>query len=139
MRYSVGLTACALLATAAVGLSGCNQAKSPGDVQADVAKATREAAANDANADARSKQAEAQARQELTQEKADATARAADKSVVALADAAVTEAEGANKIALAQCEALDGDAQKQCRDQANAQLQGVKDRAEAAKKGPLAR
>ena len=47
--------------------------------------------------------------------------------------AAVTETEGATKVALAKCEALEGDAQKQCKDAANAHLQTVKDRAKAAK------
>jgi hypothetical protein len=40
-------------------------------------------------------------------------------------------AEGENKIALAKCEALAGDAQKACKDQANAELKLVKERAKA--------
>ena len=68
---------------------------------------------------------------------ADAKAKAADKRVAAVTDEAVTEAEGETKIALAKCDALQGDAQQQCRDQANSHLQSVKDRAKAAKKGPL--
>src|SRR5690348_12895548 len=134
MRFAV---MCALLATVSVGLSGCNKAKSPDEVQANVAKATSEAAENSAKADANTKQAEAQASEELAKEKADAEAKATDKSVAAVADAAVTQAEGETKIALAKCEALEGDAQKQCRDDANSHLQAVKDRAKAAKKGPL--
>jgi hypothetical protein len=46
-------------------------------------------------------------------------------------------AEGETKIALAKCEAMEGDAQKQCRGDANAHLQAVKDRAKEAKRGPL--
>jgi hypothetical protein len=46
----------------------------------------------------------------------------------------VTQAEGENKIALARCESLAGDAQKACRDQANAQLDLVKQRAKALKR-----
>jgi hypothetical protein len=45
------------------------------------------------------------------------------------------QAEGENKIALAKCEALGGDAQKTCRDQANAQFEMVKQRAKALKSG----
>ena len=59
--------------------------------------------------------------------------RANDKEVRAAADNAIIQAEGENKIALAKCEALAGDAQKACRDQANSQLDMVKQRAKALK------
>src|SRR5215469_2587009 len=134
MRYAV---TCALLASVSLGLSACNKAKSPDEVQANVAKATSEAAENSAKADAQRKQAEAQASEELAKERADAESKATDKSVAAVADQAVAEAEGQTKVALAKCDALEADAQRQCRNQANAHLQAVKDRAKAAKKGPL--
>ena len=124
---------CALLISASLGLAACNKAESPDQVQADVAKATSEAAANDAKADEARKQAEAQASQDLAKAKADAQTNAVDKGIGAVADAAVTEADGQTKIALAKCEALEGDAQKQCKDQASAHLQAVKDRAKTAK------
>lgn len=124
---------CALLVSASVGLTACNKAESPDKVQADVAKATSDAASNDANADAARKQAEAQAKQDMVKAKADAQTQAVDKSIAAVADDAVAEAESETKIALAKCEALEGDAQKQCKNQANAHLQTVKDRAKAAK------
>src|SRR5690348_1225469 len=98
MRFAI---ACALLASLSIGLSACNKAASPDKVQADVAKATREAAADTAKADEKRRQAEAQASQDLAKAKADAEAKAADKSVGAVADAALAEAQGANKIALA--------------------------------------
>ena len=124
---------CALLVSTSVGISACNKAESPEKVQTDVAKATNEAAENNAKADEKIKQTETQAAQDLAKEKSDAAAKAADKSVAAVADAAVTETEGTTKIELAKCEALEGDAQKQCKDKANAHLQTVKDRAKAAK------
>jgi hypothetical protein len=124
---------CALLVSASMGITACNKAESPDKVQADVAKASNDAAEANAKADEARKQTEAQAAQDLAKEKADAGARAADKSVGAVADAAVTETEGATKVALAKCEALEGDAQKQCKDNANAHLQTVKDRAKAVK------
>ena len=52
----------------------------------------------------------------------------------AAADDAVTQAEGENRIALAKCESLADDAQKACKDQANAQLDLVKQRAKALKR-----
>lgn len=124
---------CALIASATLGMAACNKADSPDKVQADVDKATQQAAANDAKADADRKQAETQANEDMVKARAEAQTQAVDKSITAVADQAVTEAEGQTNIALAKCKALDGDAQKQCRDQANAHLQEVKDRAKAAK------
>jgi hypothetical protein len=124
---------CALFVSASLGLSACNKADAPDKAQADIAKATSDAASNDAKADATRKQTEAQANQDMIKARADAQTQAVDKSIAAVADDAVTEAEGQTKIALAKCESLDGDAQKQCKDQANAHLQTVKDRAKAAK------
>ena len=61
--------------------------------------------------------------------------KANDKEVRTAADDAIIQAEGENKIALAKCEALAGDAQKTCKDQANAELDMVKQRAKALKSG----
>jgi hypothetical protein len=129
MRFAI---VCALL-IGAVGLSACNKATSPDKVQADIAKASQEAAANNAKAEETQQKTEIQASDELAKAKADAEAKAADKSVGAVADAALVEAEGANKIALAKCEALEGDAQRQCKDKADAHLKTVKQRVAAAK------
>ncbi len=120
---------CALLASALVGLSACNKAESPDKVQADVAKAQSDAAA--ANAKARDK--EKQVETEAAKDRADAQTKAADKNVGAVVDTAVTEAEGDNKVALAKCEALQGDPQQACKDKANARLNAVKEKAKAAK------
>ena len=118
-----------LLASALLGLSACNQAKSPETVQADVAKAQSDAVADNAKADENVKQVEAQA----AKDRADALAKVADKSVGAIADSAVTEAEGDTKIALAKCQALQGEAQKTCKDEANAHLDAVRAKAKAVK------
>ena len=128
---------CAVIAAASLGLTACNQAKSPEQVQEDVAKATADAADKSAKADAERKQAEAQATDQLAKDKDAAAAKAADTSVAAVADSAVADAEGETKIALAKCQALEGSAQRQCKDDANAHLKAVKDRADAAKKGPV--
>lgn len=120
---------CALLASALLGLSACNKAESPDKVQADVAKAASDAADANAKADEKQKQVEAEA----AKDRADAVAKAADKSVGAVVDSAVTEAQGDTKVALAKCEALEGDAQKACKDKANAHMDAVKEKAKAAK------
>ena len=69
----------------------------------------------------------------VVQDRQDALAKVADNNIDAVADSAVTEAEGETKIALAKCQALEGDAQKACKDQANAHLDAVKAKAKAAK------
>jgi hypothetical protein len=120
---------CALIASAFLSLSACNKAESPDKVQADVAKAQNDAAAENAKADEKVKQVEAAA----VKDRADAVAKVADKSVSAVVDSAVTQAEGDTKVALAKCEALEGDAQKSCKDTANAHLDAVKAKAKAAK------
>ena len=107
---------CALLASALLGLSACNKAESPDKVQADVAKAQSDAVEGNAKADEKQKQVEAEA----AKERVDAQAKAVDKNVSGLVDSAVTQAEGETKVALAKCEALDGDAQKACKDDAKA-------------------
>ena len=119
----------ALLASALLGLSACNKAESPDKVQADVAKAASDAADANAKADEKQKQVEAEA----LKDRADAVAKAADKSVGAVVDSAVTQAEGDTKVALAKCESLEGDAQKACKDKANAHMDAVKEKAKAAK------
>jgi hypothetical protein len=120
---------CALIASALLSLSACNKAKSPEDVQADVAKAQSEAAEANAKADQKVKEVEGA----VVKDRADALAKVTDKNVDAVVDSAVTEAEGENKIALAKCQALEGDAQKACKAEANARLDAVKAKAKAAK------
>jgi hypothetical protein len=122
-------SSCALFASAILCLSACNKAESPDKVQEDVAKAQSTAADDNAKADEKVKQVEADA----AKDRADALAKVADKNVDALADSAVTQAEGETKIALAKCQALEGDAQKACKDAANAHLDAVKTKAKAAK------
>jgi hypothetical protein len=120
---------CAFLASALLGLSACNKAESPDKVQADVAKAKSDAVAENTKADEKVKQVEAEA----AKDQADAAVKAADKSVGAVVDSAVTQAEGDTKVALAKCEALEGDAQKACKDKANAHMDSVNAKAKAAK------
>ena len=119
---------CALLASALLCLSACNKAESPEKVQADVAKAQSNAVEENAKADEKVKQVEAGA----AKDRADALAKVADQSVGAVADSAVTPAEGETKIALAKCQALEGDAQKTCKDEANAHMDAVRAKAKAA-------
>ena len=121
------------LSTAALAvmlaLTGCNQAKSPDKVQADVNKATIDAERKDEKA----AEKEAKADESATNTLSNDLDKAGSKEVKAAADDAITQAEGENKIALAKCESLGGNAQKTCKDQANAELEMVKQRAKALK------
>jgi hypothetical protein len=126
MRAGFFLTAAAATMLA---LSGCNKAESPDKVASDVAKATAEAQKRDVRAEENAEKTDAA----VTNDLATSVDKANDKEVRAAADDAVIQAEGENKVALAKCEALAGDAQKACRDQANAELDMVKQRAKALK------
>ena len=127
-RGSLLLTAAVV---AALVLAGCNKAESPDRVASDVAKATAAAEKKDERAEQQAEKTDATVTNDLAKD----VDKANDKEVRTAADDAVTQAEGENKIALAKCEALAGDAQKQCKDQANAELDMVKQRAKALKSG----
>jgi CO dehydrogenase/acetyl-CoA synthase alpha subunit len=97
---------------------GCNQAKSPSAVENDVAKARSEA--SNKNAKALDKQARVD--------------NSATKSMTdASANTSVAEAEGNYKVAVAKCEALSGDRQQACKDEASAALDMAKAKAKAMK------
>lgn len=117
-------------AAVVLALTGCNKAESPDKVQKDVANATATAEKNDARAEEKEAKADAAATNQLGND----LNKADSKEAHAAADDAVTQAEGDNKVALAKCESLAGDAQKSCKDQANAQLDAVKQRAKDLKK-----
>jgi predicted small secreted protein len=114
MLRSIGYFAMA--AVAAALLAGCNQAKSPSEVAKDVNSASQAAAE-------RTDKAEEKAAAKVADEQKDVRSEQRDAQHVAAVqaqDVAKTEAEGARKVALAKCEALSGDRQQACKDQANA-------------------
>jgi hypothetical protein len=105
-----------MAAVAAALLAGCNQAKSPSEVAKDVNSASQAAAE-------RTDKAEEKAAAKVADEQKDVRSEQRDAQHVAAVqaqDVAKTEAEGARKVALAKCEALSGDRQQACKDQANA-------------------
>jgi hypothetical protein len=102
MKKILVSVACAV--SIACALSACDRAKSGAQV------------AKDTNA------AEEKAAENIDRSERDATHVAAVQNQQ-MAD---TEAEGAYRVALAQCEALSGVAQKSCRDQADANYQLAK-------------
>lgn len=119
-----------LTAIAIVGLCGCNKAEPPAKVQQDVAKATDAAADKDAQAADKLASADSTANKEV----ANAEAKADQRTTDAAGDAVITQAEGDHKVALAQCESLSGQAQKDCKKQADDQLDMVKAKVKQLKK-----
>lgn len=103
-------------------LGGCNQAKSPETVANNVTNAEQKAANNVADA-----------QKDATKDVANAADKVDDKAkdlnnaeVKGAYDVEMTKAEGDRKIALNKCEALSGDAQKACKDVADADYQSAK-------------
>ena len=96
-------------------LTACNHAKDSAQVAQDVSKAEQNAAERTAKAE---RSAEAKVGAQI-----DDTAHTAAVQGQKVEDA---DAEGAHKVALAQCEALSGASQKDCRDQADAAYQQTK-------------
>ena len=123
----LGLTALAVM----LGLTGCNNAKSPDQVAKDVSNATASAEKKDQRADEKDAKADNAARDDIGK----GLDKAASREANASADDAVTRAEGENKIERAKCEALAGDAQKNCIAQADARLDEVKQSAKTLKSG----
>jgi hypothetical protein len=119
-----------LAAIAIVGLSACGKAESPTKVQEDVAKATDSAAENDAKAADKLAAADASADKSVGQ----AEAKADQKTTDAAGDAIITQAEGDYKVAVAQCGSMAGQAQKDCKQQAEDQLAQTKAKVKALKK-----
>jgi hypothetical protein len=93
----------------AIALCGCNNAKSPDAIANDVAKTEQKA---DAKVDDKLKNLN-------------------NKDAKGVYDVAMTAAEGDHNVALEQCNALSGAAQKDCKDKADADYDLVKARAKA--------
>ena len=119
------LTLMALLVVAAA--SGCNNAKSPDAVANDVASAQAKRASEVADA-----------KQNAAKDANKAEAKVDDKTVdlnnvnaKGAYDVAMAQADGDHKVALQKCDALSGDAQKACKDQADAKYDLSKANAKA--------
>lgn len=119
----------AALAVAALTVAGCNRASTPAAVDNDVAKASNDAAKDNSKA----MQSQAKTDASANAEVAKADEKADEKKADSAYDVAVTEAEGAHKVAIEKCDALSGDAQKACKDQADAKLELSKANAKAEK------
>ncbi|HXP67559.1 MAG TPA: hypothetical protein VN815_18915 [Steroidobacteraceae bacterium] len=123
--HKLTLVLAAVLAGAALG--GCNNAKSPDTVAKDVADAQAKRAAEVANArqDAAKDENKAEAKVD------DKTADLNNTNAKGAYDVAMAQADGDHKVALQRCDGLAGDAQKACKDQADAKYDLAKANAKA--------
>jgi len=108
---SLTLALCAIML-----LGGCNNAKSPSTVAKDVNSASQSAEEKTAKAEERAEEKVASADKDVRNEQRDEQHVAAVQGE----DVAQTRAKGERDIALAKCEALSGESQQACKDQANA-------------------
>jgi len=109
-------------------IAACNNAKSPDTVAKDVATAEQKASTEVANSE-----------NSAAKDLGGAAGKVDDKLIAfnnsAAKDAydlAVAQADGDRKVALAKCESASGDAQKTCKDQAEASYNAAKANAKAA-------
>lgn len=92
----------------ATTLGACNQAEDPAETRADVAEAQSEA----------------------TQDVAEAQADMNQDVMQGQEETALAKAEGEHQVAIEQCEALPGDQQAACKDEADAEFEAAKAAAE---------
>ena len=116
---------------AMIALTGCHKAEPPATVQRDLAQARDAAADKETKADQKAAETVASADQNMAVE----SQKADEKTAAAVYDVAVAKADGDHKIAVAKCEAISGNAQKACVDQADAARDMAKAKAETAKAG----
>ncbi len=125
MKKLVVLTM-SLLSVAA--LSGCNQAKSPESVSSDVASAKQKASTEVANA----KESAAKDTNSAAAKVDDTNNKLDSVSAKGAYDVAMAKADGDHKVASEQCLIMAGDAQKACKEQADAKYDLAKANAKAA-------
>jgi hypothetical protein len=109
-------------------LAACNQAKSPDTVAKDTATAEQKAA-NEVAKSENSAAKDLNAAAGKVDDKLIAFNNTAAKDAYNLA---IATADGDRKVALAACESASGDAQKKCKDQAEADYSAAKANAKAA-------
>jgi hypothetical protein len=111
----------------ALSAAGCNNAKPPDSVASDVAAAQKKAATETADAQRDASQSIAKAQTKTDDKAIDQT----NTEAKAAYDVAIAKADGTHQVVLAKCQGLGGDAQKKCKDQADADYEAAKANAKA--------
>ena len=126
-----------MILASGLALAGCEEARSPAEVRQDVAESRAEGYGDVADARAAALKDSVDAETDVTKAVANhdvneaiGEAREADQVAAEGAEKVrLAQAEADHDVAIQKCAALDGDARKQCRDQANAALEREKDHA----------
>jgi hypothetical protein len=118
----------AAIAIAVFTVAGCDSAKSPDTVAKDVATAEQKAATEVAKSEQNAEKDLARAADKVDDKVVDFNNAAAKDAY----NLAVAKADGDRKVALANCLSLGGDAQKSCKDQAEADFGAARANAKAA-------
>jgi hypothetical protein len=105
-----------MLVVAALALTGCSKSKSPEDVSRDVASAEQKASIEVAKSEARAQSALDRSYEKINDQEIKFNNDAAHQTY----NVAIAKADGNRKVALANCESQSGDAQRACKDQAEA-------------------
>jgi hypothetical protein len=108
--------------------AGCNNAKSPEAVSNNVSNAEQKASTEVANSEKDASTDIGKAADKVGDKLTNLNNTAAKEGY----DVALAKADGDRKIAMAKCTALSGDAQKSCKDMADADYNAVKANAKAA-------
>jgi hypothetical protein len=121
-----------VLLTSAIAMSvlvftGCNNAKSPDAVAKDVTVAEQKASTEVANSEKDAGKDIGKAAEKVDDKLVDLNNAAAKDAY----NITIAKADGDRKVALANCQALNGDAQKACKDQADADYTAAKANAKA--------
>jgi vacuolar-type H+-ATPase subunit H len=122
-KLAWSMTAAVLIA----GLSGCNNAKSPDAVQDNVSSAQAKASSEVADARQDAGKDINSAQTKMNEQGTELNNADAKGSY----DVAMAKADGNHKVSSAKCDALAGDAQKSCKDQADANYDLAKANAKA--------
>ena len=117
-----------IFVTAAVALAGCNQSKSPEVVSKDVANAEQKAS----NEVTKSEHLAQSALDKSYDKVNDQMIHFNNDAIHQTYNVAIAKADGSRKVALATCESQSGDAQKACKDQAEADYKAARADARAS-------
>lgn len=123
-----------IFVVAALALAGCNKSKSPEDVAKDVAKAEQKADIEVTKSEERAQSALDKSYEKVNDQEIKFNNDAARQTY----NVTMAKADGNRKVALATCESQSGDAQKACKDQAEADYLAARADAKAAAEADLA-
>jgi hypothetical protein len=105
-----------IFVVASLALAGCNQSKSPEDVSKDVAKAEQRANNEVTKSEVRAQSALDKSYEKINNQEIKFNNDAVHQTY----NVAIAKADGNRKVAMATCESQGGEAQRVCKDQAEA-------------------